>query len=221
MNLSAESGQDCPDVTDWDQKIISFFQFWISGVVLCAVGFTGLILNFIAIIVLSSSRKTNRIFFNKLLISLFIFDFIYITMEVLDTLGFRFKLITKAHILLYPQLLRPLTKISLTASIFMTVAIAYERFAAVRRPIKHRQYLSSKGFQRRSLIKYLVCVILWAIVLNIPIWFESEIIWKATNISTIEHNVTNRYGIWILYDIKLDNVFLVLISQNLRSKLLL
>ena len=192
MNLSAESGQDCPDVTDWDQKIISFFQFWISGVVLCAVGFTGLILNLIAIIVLSSSQRTNRIFFNKILISLFIFDFIYLTMEVLDTLGFQFRLITKAHILLYPQLLRPLTKISLTASIFMTVAIAYERFAAIRSPIKHRQYLSSKGFQRRSLIKYLVCVILWAIVLNIPIWFESEIIWKATNISSIEDNVTNR-----------------------------
>merc|ERR1712150_123104 len=60
----------------------------------------------------------------------------------------------------------------------MGIAIAYERYIAIKRPIIHRQSLTSRRFRRRNLLKYIFCVLAWAIILNVPIWFESEIHWK-------------------------------------------
>ena len=175
MNISTEDL--CPEFSEIDKTIVSIFRYWISGIVLCAVGVFGFILNITAIFMLLS-RANNKVFFNKLLISLFTFDSIYILMEVIDRMGFRFGLSTQIHILMYPYFLRPITKVSLTSSIFMTIAIAYERYVAIKRPIIHRQSLTSRRFRRRNLMKYIFCVLAWAIILNVPIWFESEIHWK-------------------------------------------
>ena len=98
-------------------------------------------------------------------------------MEILDKIRVQFGAASQIHKMLYPYFLRPLMKVSLTASIFMTVAIAYERFVAIRSPIAHRQSLTSRRFRRRNLIKHIFCVLIWSIILNIPIWFESEIQW--------------------------------------------
>lgn len=48
------------------------------------------------------------------------------------------KWVTEVHILLYPYFLYPMQGISLTCSIFMTVAIAFERCNAIRKPFNHR-----------------------------------------------------------------------------------
>ena len=181
---------NCPEFTDMDKYIVSIFRYWTSGVLLCSVGLLGLIMNMMAIFILSS-RAANRIFFNKLLISLFIFDCIYLLMEIIDKIRLQFGVVTQIHKLLYPYLLRPLMKVSLTASIFMTVAIAYERYVAIKRPIVHRQSLTSRRFRRRNLVKYIFCVIVWSIILNVPIWLESEIQWEK-KVSEGSYNETER-----------------------------
>ena len=186
--VSSES--NCPRFTEMDKQIVYIFRYWISGVLLCGVGILGLVMNTIAIIILSS-RAANRIFFNKLLISLFTFDCVYLLMEIIERVRLPFGLATQIHKLMYPYFLRPLTKVSLTSSIFMTIAIAYERYVAIKRPILHRQSLTSRRFRRRNLMKYICCVILWSIVLNVPIWFESEIKWQKKN-STTSDNTTAR-----------------------------
>ena len=188
--MSGSSDVNCPEFTEMDKYIVSIFRYWTSGVLLCSVGLLGLIMNMMAIFILSS-RSANRIFFNKLLISLFIFDCIYLLMEIIDNLRSQFRVVTQVHKLLYPYLLRPLMKVSLTASIFMTVAIAYERYVAIKRPIVHRQSLTSRRFRRRNLVKYIFCVIIWSIILNVPIWLESEIQWEK-KISEVSLNETER-----------------------------
>ena len=40
--------------------------------------------------------------------------------------------------MMYPYFLYPMQAISLTSSIFMTVAIAFERYNAIRKPFFHR-----------------------------------------------------------------------------------
>ena len=181
---------DCPELTEWDKYIVSECRFWISGVMVSSVGVLGMILNSIAIFMLSS-RAANRIFFNKLLISLLTFDSIYLLVELIETFRVNFRLVTQINTLLYPYLLRPLTKVSRTASIFMTIAIAYERYLAIKRPIVHRQSLTSRRFRRRNLMKYIVCVISWSLMLNVPAWFESEIKWETTH-PIIADNTTER-----------------------------
>ena len=51
----------------------------------------------------------------------------------------RFGLTSSILIILYPQLLYPLRCISLTASIYMIVAITLERYCSVHYPIDYRQ----------------------------------------------------------------------------------
>ena len=175
----------CPEFTKSDWTIISACRYWISGITLCGVGLLGLILNITAICMLAS-RASKRIFFNNLLIGLFIFDSVFVFLEIVDKFRDAFSLLTDIHIFMYPYVLRPLTKISFTSSIFMTVAIAYERYVAVKRPVIHRRSLVSSKFRKRNLMKYLCCVITCSITFNVPIWFESEIRWKnkmSTNLN--------------------------------------
>ena len=50
----------------------------------------------------------------------------------------RLQLVSTAHIMMYPYFLYPLQAISLTASIFMTVVIALERYNAISKPFDYR-----------------------------------------------------------------------------------
>ena len=52
---------------------------------------------------------------------------------------FRFGLYTQLHLIVYPQVIYPLSNISLTASIYMIVAITLERYCAVHYPVDYRQ----------------------------------------------------------------------------------
>ena len=58
---------------------------------------------------------------------------------------FRFGLHTQLHLILVPHFIYPLSNISLTASIYMIVAISLERYCAVHYPVDYRQ-VSNFGF---------------------------------------------------------------------------
>ena len=58
--------------------------------------------------------------------------------SILESFRKQFALGSDVHIILFPHLLYPFTQIAITASIFMTVAIALERFIAVHYPINYR-----------------------------------------------------------------------------------
>jgi hypothetical protein len=60
----------------------------------------------------------------------------------------------------------------MTASIFMTVSIALERYIALQNPIAHRQAMNDTGAAKRRLLKYIVPVIFLSVVVNIPKFLE-------------------------------------------------
>ena len=76
--------------------------------------------------------------FNFLLISLLCFDSWYLFGAILDSIRKKYfgeVLLTDVHTILFPYLLYPAMSIFMSASIFMTVAIALERYIAVHYPI--------------------------------------------------------------------------------------
>lgn len=85
--------------------------------------------------------------FNFLLIALICMDSCYLVASILESFRRGFQLTTVAHIFLFPYFLYPLLSIAVTGSIFMTVAIAFERYIAVHYPIDYSQVsqISSKG----------------------------------------------------------------------------
>ena len=59
----------------------------------------------------------------------------------------------------------------------MTLGIAYERSVAVRRPLHRRQQMLSRRFRQTSLAKCIVSIVFYAILFNVPKFFEFESSW--------------------------------------------
>ena len=73
--------------------------------------------------------------FNLLLIALICFDSWYLFGMILETFRRTFRIYTDAHTILFPYILFPAQFVAMSASIFMTVGIALERYIAVHYPI--------------------------------------------------------------------------------------
>jgi hypothetical protein len=56
----------------------------------------------------------------------------------------------------------------MTASVFMTVGMALERYVAVHYPIDYSQAMNSPQACKRRLLKYVVPVIVLSILVNLP-----------------------------------------------------
>ena len=69
------------------------------------------------------------------LISLLCFDSLYVAGGALESFRRCFKLYHDLHLILFAYFLYPMQAVVMTASIFMTVGIALERYIAVHYPI--------------------------------------------------------------------------------------
>ena len=176
LNINYTSSLNCPIWTPEDKKLIDQVEYWVGGILVCCLSIPGMLMNLIAILALIT-KSSNHTTFNSLLISLFAFDSIYLFFETIETFRRRFKLESRLHTILLPKLIYPLTIISLSASIFMTVGVAHERYDAIKKPIIHRQSMRSTKFMRKKFIIYILIVCCFAIGFNIPKFFEVDLAW--------------------------------------------
>lgn len=116
---------DCPVYGNNSDFVIEQVIFWTEGVGVTAVSIFGIAGNIFSCVVLSSNNMRNA--FNMLLIALAFFDTCYIVGSFLETIRKSFHMATNVHLLLFPYLLYPGQWIALTGSVFMIVAIAFER----------------------------------------------------------------------------------------------
>ena len=174
-NLSATLA--CPIWTQYDHELTAAFEYWLGGVTLCCISIPGLVMNLMAIYFLST-RTSIHTTFNSLLVSPFVLDSFYLFFETIETFRRRFQLETRIHTILLPKFLYPLTIISLSASIFMTVGVAHERYDAIKQPIVHRQSMRSAKFRRQKFMKYILTVFVLAVCFNLPKFFEVELRWE-------------------------------------------
>ena len=111
-----------------------------------------------------------------MLLPLLVFDAFYTFSEFIMSLEEHFLPFPENFIWIYKYLLYPLRRVSMGASIFMTIALAHERLCSVNRPILQRNsFLSSKRRQHRRLA-YVIPVTLAALVMNISAFWEIEIV---------------------------------------------
>ena len=183
--------RDCPIFSHQDNLFLESFSFWVEGVVqtICAV--FGIIGNILAGIIIT--RKDMRNSFNLLLVSLACFDSTYLLGSILDSIRKPniFGLASETHIILFPYLLYPVNQIAISGSIFMTVAIAWERYIAVHYPLDYNQAMNDSHAIRKRLMKYVGPVMILAIVFNLGKFFEGKIVYKGIKYEVIE--VTKIY----------------------------
>jgi len=191
QNSSLDCGVDMMSDSQEAEDYMSTWgtcSFWMEGVLLTSIGIVGLIGNILSIIVLSKPDMYNS--FNNLLIALSTLDSIFIILAIIDYAifrAFRWSAPIAQTLFQYtfPFVIYPLNNISFCASIFTTVAMAYERHTAVCKPIHYRNVTAKYSVKRRTAC-YVIPVLLIAIILNVPKWMETKYKWTP-----VESNSTN------------------------------
>ena len=192
-NVSNWKNLSCPEYTNRETFIVAQLTFWVGGVVNCIIAKLGFIINVLSIYALLTNPLLNNMF-NMLLSVLLVIDSVCLFFIMVDVVFNIFKLKTELYDILIPYFYHPFRNISLTSSIFMTIAISHERYKAIQHPFIHRQRRISIKFRRLLLFKYTFIVIVCALLINFPKFFEAELEWTCHN-KTISHKVTNTSNI--------------------------
>ena len=157
------------DKLHFTKDVASPCQFWSEGVLATTVAIFGLIGNLVSIWVLSvPEMRCNA--FNRLLLALAIIDCLFIGPGMLIYSFKAFELHAEWYNYLFPWVLYPASEIALCSSIYMTVAIAVERYIGLCRPFRR---LTSRPCPAKA---YILPVLALSLLLNIPKFLEAEII---------------------------------------------
>ena len=178
---------ECPESTNTTLIIVIELSFWVGGIVNCILAVFGFLINIVSAYVLLTSPILKNTF-NRLLSILLIIDNMCLFFIMVEVFSNKFGLRSQLYDIFHPYFFHPLRNITLTSSIFMTVAIAHERYIAIRYPLISRQKRSSGRYRRMILTKYTLLVLLLATLINIPKFFEAELQWicPGTNITSIQ-----------------------------------
>ena len=165
------------------------FTFWVEGVLIVLVGVFGLFGNVLSISVLLGPEMKNA--FNHLLIVLAAVDSLLIGFAMFDYSFVRaFAVQFDLYTLMFPYFLYPTTNIVLCASIFLVLAIAFERFLAVCHPYEYRAIASTESVGGR-VAKLTLPVFALAVVINIPKFFETKLI-EVSLFFPVSHSFEDR-----------------------------
>lgn len=175
----------CGGVTPSQLELFKVISFWIGGIVQLVLSIIGIIFNCIAIPVLRS-KVLYKSTFNRLLIILSFFDNGYLVLAIGECFRRELGLATWPHNVVFVNVLYPLHNIVLCLSIFMTVALAKERYKAISNPIDYHAIIVS-GRQWQRAFKYVLPAFFASVIFNLPKFLELQTKYiKSHDNSTIE-----------------------------------
>ena len=166
-SLELIAQQICGATNTLRDPVVRDFQFWGTGVTICCVGIVGLVGNILSLITIGTMTK--RSLFNKLLITLSIFDSLFIITSGLFNAQQSFNFNNEVYNFLFPKFIYPLAGISMIGSIYTCLAIALERYLGI---YCHSQK-TSDHLDKRSKF-YFVAIITLSALIEFPKFFEVQ-----------------------------------------------
>ena len=159
-----------------------------------AVGCVGVLGNLGAILILL--RPEMKSTFHHTLITLAVVDILFVITLIIDLQRFDLDLSNQVFILFFPYFWNPLKNILMTFETFLMMSITTERYLAVRNPLAYRL-----GLVRYSstlhLAVYILPALVLSVILNIPKFFETELVTvnmideRGVNVPMIDYNITD------------------------------
>jgi len=225
---TTEEADLCPSLSDKDQTLVNQLNEYFTGIIKIVICSVGILTTFVSLTVLAREHFRKNIF-HQLLLCLSASDLLHLLCNLIHSIGSIWthypvctpqvpdcNLGVYLYSFLTPHLLHPLIPISMTASIFLVIALAFERSAAVTRPLA--RLAMSSGL----LWRYLLPVVVFAFSINAPKFNEFKIfhtnsthfrIWP-TEMRMSHFYVT--YNSWIRMVVLGVLPFLALAALNLR-----
>jgi hypothetical protein len=159
-----------------------------ENVLQTGVGIAGILANSLAIPILCSREMSS--IFNRLLVLLAIYDNFYILCSVLEAKR-KISDHNEMHEYAFAYGLYQLHHFVLCGSIFLTVALALERYRAVWRPVEYHNQCKGINPWRRVVTLYLLPVVLFSTVFTIPKLLEVEMFVKP-DLEVVQNLVWNE-----------------------------
>ena len=164
-----------------DEMFITQFSYWTEYVIQSVIGVAGIAANTVAIPVLCS-REMNSIF-NRLLMFLAIFDNFFIICQMLEAhrkqtntqYEYDEEVFNQAHEYVFAYFLFEFHAFVLCCSMYITVALALERYRAVWRPVEYHNKIKGVNPWNRVIMGYVLPVIVYSLLFNIPKCFEIKL----------------------------------------------
>ena len=165
------------------------FSFWFDGIFLCTLSSFGILRNLFSINILWQAKAIIGNMFHQLLIGLFFSDSLVLFTSILWHLKWNIGLKSHALTVMYPYIILPFNHIAMTASIFVTVGIAHERYQTTRKhtlvtqgQLSQQQHDLTTATQhhQRKLLKYLLPIFLFSVIFNIPKFLELKVVYAPT-----------------------------------------
>ena len=185
----------------------------VNGVCTTIVVIFGVILNCIAINIVWKNYERSNIFY-RMLIHLLVVDIFVLITWTNFSLYLAYQIRHPYILHMVPYFSYPLTHITITASTFMTVAIAHERYLAVQHPLKYSEGMKSAKSTTNRLRIYLILVILISFGINIPHFMDLEVTYID---SSLVDNSTKINSTISIEEMKYDDDFMVPIG-NITDK---
>ena len=202
--MDERHNSSCKDIklSPEDIEFIDKYAWWVEIFSNLFVGVIGVFLNFITIIVLSSSTMRKN-FFNRLLICLAVFDNLYLFCEISEV--FRAQYYTFAQQHAFARFVYPIRSIFMCASIYINIALTLERYQAIAFPVQYRA--RSATDMTRRLLTNLIPILVVCVVYYTPKFFDlkvSESLECKSNRSTTDtseekNNITSATNCTLQY----------------------
>ena len=174
------SNNSAPHDVTWEHIFVAHFALIVEGYGITIIAVCGMISNIAGIFYTLAKSQRDKLF-NMILSTLVTFDTVFLSCTLVSVLDRFFMPIPIINVWVGVYLLHPLVRISMAMSIFLTLALAQERFDAVNKPIQHRNSLHSAKNRRHRLFKYLFIGIILSVVLNAPVFWEMDILYDNSD----------------------------------------
>ena len=162
--------------TEGEWKIYSNISWWMDGIASPVISSAGLLLNTLAIVTLTKSKKVESMFFNYLLVCLAIFDNLYLSNGILGAI--RKYIIESSYSFDYVfiKLIFPFRSMVMFCSMYTTIILAFERYNAIKKPMSYKRRATQKiATSVLNIVYYIIPVLLSSVLFYLPKFFEFDI----------------------------------------------
>ena len=218
---TSSTENNCIHLSKDDIATFENFKWWIDSVAERTIGLSGIFANCLAIAVLTRKRMTSN--FNLLLVCLAIFDIFFIIFSLAEEI--EKSLSSSVHFNnVWNLIFYPCYHISMTASIYMTVNLSFERYRAlVAKPLVAKLFVAKPGRffptnsrQTKWVLINVISVVIFSVAFNIPKFYELEFETQyqsdnSTDFQLVFSNLYHDYYFVLFYDNIVRNIVLVVI----------
>ena len=188
------SSQEHGDLTCYDKSDMLpmvEFLFHLSSImhyVVITIAVFGILLNVTGAYILAS-RKSMKNTFNRLLISLYSIDSLFLSAYIYINLTLTYVKSQHPIYTILSKFVKLFYSYAFKCSIFVTVGTAHERYIAMLYPATHVSNISSGRNLCIRLLKYLIPISLASMILIVPEYLENELIWELRNSSDTQKDI--------------------------------